>query len=185
MADTIETPLEIISPEGVEEQIVETVTFEIMLTLGADNPLVRPEQLFNTLDKLTEALGFTSSAPYFTKPDPQEVQAKMQAAAQKKSPEEQKIEGQMQLEQMKAQAAIQKEQAQMQADLATEQARIQAETQQNAEKLLIEREKIASNERIAMAKMQQDYQQHQESLSVQMRTADQAAAASRTNGAAQ
>jgi hypothetical protein len=138
-------------------QIVYNMQKEIAMTLGADNPYVKPDQLYNTLQKITETAGFPSADPFFTEPDMQEVAQKMQAAAQKPSPDEQKLQAQMQLEQMKMQANRDKEKAQMEADLMVKTAEIEAKTQENREKLALQRDQDAQKERIAMQQMQQDY----------------------------
>ncbi len=146
------------------------------MTLGDDNPLVKPEQFYNTLDKITETAGFASSGKFFTKPDPEGIAAKQQEAAQKPDPEQAKMQAQMEMEQAKMQSQMQIEQAkvqmqlqveqaqmesnrdrevaQMQADMQVKQIEIQARSQDNAEKWAIEREKMAQQERIEFAKIQ-------------------------------
>ncbi|WP_420013326.1 portal protein [Tateyamaria sp.] len=98
-------------------QIVLGLQKELLASIGPDNPYVKPDQLYNTLEKMTETAGFPSAEPYFTKPDPQEIAAKLQAQQNKPDPQTQKVQAQMQLEQTKAQARQQVEEAQMQADL--------------------------------------------------------------------
>jgi hypothetical protein len=64
----------------------------ILQTLGADNPLVKPNQYSNTLQKLVELLGFKNTTSYFTPipagyqppkpqtpPDPNQMLAQVQA----------------------------------------------------------------------------------------------------------
>ena len=147
-------------------QIIYGLQKEILLSIGADNPYVKPDQLYNTLEKITETAGFPSALPYFTSPDPQEVQAKMEAAKNAPNPEVEKIkaqaEAQMQVEQMKAQSTAQleqaklgiaaqsermkaevardKEMAQMQADLAVKQHEAETQAQLEAQKMQFERE---------------------------------------------
>jgi hypothetical protein len=98
-------------------QIVLGLQKELIASIGPDNPYVKPDQLYNTLEKMTETAGFPSAEPYFTKPNPEEIQAKMQSQQEQPDPAIQKVQAQMQLEQAKAQAREQVEQAQMQADL--------------------------------------------------------------------
>lgn len=107
----------------------------IVAAAGPSNPLVKPEQLYNTLAKLAETAGFPSADPYFTKPDPAEVQAQLEAQANQPTPEQIKAQTAAQLEQIKAQARAQVEQAQMQADLVVKQAEIAAERDRQAMKL--------------------------------------------------
>jgi NADH dehydrogenase/NADH:ubiquinone oxidoreductase subunit G len=99
-------------------QIVYGLQKELLLTIGADNPYVKPKQLYNTLEKLTETAGFPSAEPFFSEPDEAEVQAKIEEAKNAPDPEMQKvqaqIQGQMQLEQMKAQTSMQLEQGKLQ-----------------------------------------------------------------------
>lgn len=137
-------------------QIVLGLQRELLATIGPDNPYVKPEQLYNTLAKITETAGFPSADPFFSEPNPQEIQAKLQAQASKPSPEEQKLQAQMQMEQLKMQANRDKERAQMEADLQVQRAQIEAKSIENAEKLAMEREKIAMQERIALAKIEAD-----------------------------
>lgn len=87
---------------------------EVMANLGAMNPLVKPDQLYNTLKKICETAGFPSADPYFTKPDPQEIQAMQQQVSQQPSEmeafakvEEAKSQARLQVEQIKQQAQMQ------------------------------------------------------------------------------
>jgi hypothetical protein len=106
-------------------QVILGLQTQIMTELGPDNPLVKPDQLYNTLEKITETAGFVSADPFFTSPDPQEVQAKLQAAANAPNPDVEKIkaqgEVQMQIEQAKAQTTMQLEQGKLQVQAQTEQ----------------------------------------------------------------
>ena len=142
---------------GLQERIV--------AGLGPDNPFVKPENVWNVLSKLVEAAGIKTPDLFFTEPDQQEVEARLQATRNKPDPEQQKMQAQMQLEQAKLQVDMQKskmqadvardkERAQMEADLNVEQARIEADgiKQQRAlaadaalldKKLAFEREKLA------------------------------------------
>lgn len=136
---------------GTRERDIQAMQFvmnlqrEIVAGFGVDNPYVKPENLYNSMVKSIESAGLRSPNMYITKPDPQEVQQKMQAAAQKPDPEQQKIQleqakmqQQLQIEQQKAHGQVQKEQAQLQADLHTERARLEAETQHRAQELQVE-----------------------------------------------
>lgn len=132
----------------------------IMSSLGADNPLVKPDQLYNTLRKLTETAGFASADPYFTKPDPQEVQAKLQAKASQPPPEQIKAQTQMQIEQAKAEARRQVEEAQMQADLAVKQAEISGEA-------ALARQELAHKEEMARMKLELDAIKHRDQMALE------------------
>jgi hypothetical protein len=148
-------------------QVIYGLQKELLLSMGADNVFVKPEQLYNTLEKITETAGFPSAQPYFTDPDPEEVQRKMDEAKNAPNPDVVKIEAQgkvdaqiaqmnaqttlqleqsklniqAQSEQMKAEVARDKEAAQMQADLATKEQESAMEAQLEAQKMAFEREK--------------------------------------------
>jgi len=98
-------------------QIVLNMQREIIASFGPDNPFVKPHQLYNTMQKITETTGLPSADPFFTSPDPQEVAMKMQEQANKPDPDMVKIEAQMQLEQQKARTQTERERAQMEADM--------------------------------------------------------------------
>lgn len=99
----------------------------IIQQAGPMNPLVKPEQLYNTLAKIAESAGFPSADPYFTKPDEQEIQQQLESQQNQPSEAELKAQAQMQIEQAKGEARSQVEQAQMQADLMVTRAEIEAE----------------------------------------------------------
>lgn len=149
-------------------QVIYGLQKELLLAMGADNVFVKPDQLYNTLEKITETAGFPSAQPYFTSPDPQEVQAKLDEQKNAPDPEVVKIEAkgrvdaqlaqmqaqttlqleqakldiQAQSERMKAEVARDKEAAQMQADLATRQQESAMAAQLEAQKIGFEREKL-------------------------------------------
>ena len=149
-------------------QVIYGLQKELLLAMGADNVFVKPDQLYNTLEKITETAGFPSAQPYFTSPDPQEVQAKLDEQKNAPDPEVVKIEAkgrvdaqlaqmqaqttlqleqakldiQAQSERMKAEVARDKETAQMQADLATRQQESAMAAQLEAQKIGFEREKL-------------------------------------------
>lgn len=167
-------------------QIITAMQEKLIAAFGADNPIVKPDQLYNAIAKTVEAAGLKSPDLYFTKPDPAEVQAKMEAAKNKPNPEQMKIEGQKEIEQIKGQVQIAladkkmqvdalKEREQRDADLIVKQAELEKETearlqeaqikaQQEADKLQLEREKIASQERIEGAKLDVQVQLERERM---------------------
>jgi len=157
-------------------QVVTMMQEKLLAAFGPmNNPYVKPEQLYNGIAKTVEASGLKSVDQYFSNPDPQELQAMQQAAAQKPSPEQEKIQGQMQIEQVKGQVQLalkdkdiakeaSKEREQRDADLVIKQAEMEKETQsreheamleqmKSADELAIKREEIASKERIEFAKL--------------------------------
>ena len=161
-------------------QIVQNMQEKILAAFGPDNPFVKPDNLYNSSSKLLESAGLKTPSLYITKPDPAEVQAKLDAMKNQPNPEQMKIQAQMQLEQGKMQMAAEqtkmqmaadanREQAQMQADLQVKQAEIAAERQKQADKLTsdatlqanqlaFEREKFAAE----MAMRQQEAIQHRQ-----------------------
>jgi hypothetical protein len=158
-------------------QFVLTMQEKLLAAFGPDNPFVKPDQLYNAVSKVVEAAGLKSPDMFFTKPDPQEIQALLQAQANKPSPEQEKIQGALQIEQAKGQVQLQladkkmqveasKEREQRDADLVIKQAELEKETQAkvhdaqlkaqaDADKMALEREKMAMQERIELAKLAQ------------------------------
>lgn len=119
---------------------------KLLAGFGPDNPFVKPDNVYAAISKLAESAGLKTPRLYFTEPDPQEVQAQLDAQKNQPNPEKMKIDAQMQLEQAKmemeakkAEAQIQidqnREQAQMAADLQVKQAEIEAESIKQREKL--------------------------------------------------
>lgn len=136
-----------------------------------DNPFVGFKQLYNSIAKAVEVSGLRTPDAYFVQPDDDQIgmikQKAEQATANAPNPERDKLQAQMQLEDKKMAVQRDKEMAQGQADVAVKQAEMERDFQklqmegQHREmdaniKLQIEREKIASNERIATAKLQHD-----------------------------
>ena len=119
---------------------------KMLAGFGPDNPFVKPDNVSAAVMKLAESAGLKTPSLYFTEPDPQEVQAKLDAMKNRPDPEQAKLQAQMQLEQAKMQMQVEqakmqlqvdqnREQAQMQADLRVKQAEIAAEQQKQADKL--------------------------------------------------
>ena len=158
-------------------QFVLTMQEKLLAAFGPNNPFVKPDQLYNAVSKVVEAAGLKSPDMFFTKPDPQEIQALLQAQANKPSPEQEKTQGALQIEQVKGQVQLQladkkmqveasKEREQRDADLVIKQAELEKETQAkmhdaqlkaqaDADKMALEREKMAMQERIELAKLAQ------------------------------
>ena len=137
---------------------------EIIAGFGADNPFVKPDNLYATLAKLVESAGLKTPGTYFTEPDPEEVQARLEAAKNKPDPEQMKMQAQMQLEQAKMQASRDKEKAQMEADLMVKKAEIEANTRAEAERMQADaakqdrqiawdREKFMMTQRLELTKL--------------------------------
>lgn len=135
-------------------QMVIGLQEKLLVSMGPDNPFVKPENLYSAVVGMTAAAGIKTPSMFFTKPDPQEVEAKMQAMKNRPTPEQQKAQAQIQIEQVKAQNAAQmkqldvqvqrdKEAAQMQADLQVKMAELDKDAAKEAQRISFEREKLA------------------------------------------
>ena len=152
-----------------------TIQEKLEAAFGADSPILQPENIYNAVESAVNAAGIKAVGKYFTKPTPESIAAYKQQRAAQKSPEQQKVEAQIQLlgEQSKANTA--KETAQMQADMMVTEAKKNAdliiknaEAQKNQAdeyiKNLIETHKIASTERIELAKIMSAEKMHEQKL---------------------
>lgn len=136
----------------------------VMSSLGPDNPLVKPDQLYNTLKKLCETAGFASADPYFTRPDPQEVQAKLEAASQQPS----EMEIFEQVEKAKSEARLQVEQIKQQAQMQIKGAEQQYKAQ-------IDALKAQKDAEIARMKAELDLMKHNDQMALEWARLDQQA----------
>jgi hypothetical protein len=129
---------------------------------GIDGPLVKLENIYNTLDKMVQAGGFKSADPFFTDPqnaqqqppkppppDPRmmEMQAKMQL-------EQQKMQHQMQMDQAKASSQAQIDQAKAQTDAQRQQIEAQIKREVAVESARLEREKATTQMELELMKIQ-------------------------------
>lgn len=139
-------------------QIVMGAQEKLLTAFGPDNPYVKPDQLYNALAKMVESAGLKTPGLYFSEPDPQEVQAKLQADAQQPSPEMMKVQAQAQAEQaklqMQAQNEQQKLQAQLQADAAKMQADVAIKREQMAAEMQLRREQMLAEMQLKREQMQ-------------------------------
>jgi hypothetical protein len=134
---------------------------QILMQLGADNPLVSATQYVNTLRSIAEIGGFKDADQFF---NPPQVVAqtlamqKQQAAGQQQqpSPEQQQIQQVLQLEQQKAQADIQIAQQKAEADIALKREKMQAELEMEREKMIMEmnirRQELEAESQLRVAK---------------------------------
>lgn len=145
-------------------QLIAGMQRQILEGFGPANPLVDAEKLYNTLDESVKAAGLVVTDKFFNRPQPGQG---LQPPQQGPSLEQVKLQNRMALEQQKMAAQRDKEAAQAEADIAVKQAEMAKEERQfaldaerqridNEFKREIEREKIASAERIAAAKLQHD-----------------------------
>jgi Skp family chaperone for outer membrane proteins len=147
---------------------------KLLVSLGPDNPFVKPDNVYNAVSKFAESAGARSTELYFTKPDPAEIQAKMDAAKNQPNPELQKVQMQAQADaqaaQMDAQIQQQKNQTdadiqmqKLQGEFALKQEQLTKELQLKREQLIAELElkrqqsaaEIAMNAQITQARAAQ------------------------------
>ncbi len=135
---------------------------KFIASLGPQNPFVKPDQVYNAVSKFIEAAGLRTTSLYFTEPDPEEVKALAEAAANQPTPDQIKAQAQIQIEQAKLQANMQiedkrmqtaanKELAQMQADKEVEAARRETDLILKDKEIAWEREKLMMEQRMALA----------------------------------
>jgi len=156
---------------------------KLFAAFGPDNPFVKPENVYASISRMVEAAGLKTPGLYFTEPNPQEIAAKMQAAAQKPDPEEQKFQAQMQLEQVKLQTQQAKEKAQMDADLQVKQAEIQAQSIAQREKLEAEAALAAQRMSWEREKFTAELQLKREEMQIRRQDDMMKAQAARVTGA--
>lgn len=131
---------------------------------AANNPYVTPDNLYASLEKLVQASGLKSVDQYFTRPDPEQIAARLEAEANQPDPEAMKVQAQMQLEQAKMQFEVQKEQARLEkdasrereqrdADLVVERAKVEAEMAMKEREIAWEREKLMLQQRVELTKL--------------------------------
>jgi len=96
----------------------------IQLQGGLKGPLITAKNVYNTLEKIIEAMGLNSVEQYYTDPDTAE-----QEPPQGPSPEEQAMQMQMQMQQQSIQFQQQLEQMKAQFDMQIKQEKAQADVQ--------------------------------------------------------
>lgn len=111
----------------------------ILANLGADNPLVKPYQYSNTLQKLTELMGFKDTGKYFTPVSPD---FKMPAPQQHPDPN-------MMLAQVQAQ--------QIQADIINKDKTLQVQVAKNQAEDARERERITADQALRQYELELKY----------------------------
>ncbi len=162
---------------GTRERDMQVMQFvmgmqeKIIAGFGPDNPFVKPENLYQSLEQLIRAAGLKSPGLYFTEPNPEEIAAKMQAAQQQPSPEMMKVQAQAEAEKAKIELQGKAKAAEIQADTEAQRQRIAAEMQIQREKMQAELE--LSRERM-MAEMQ--LKREQMAMEAEMRAAMNATA---------
>lgn len=142
---------------------------KLLASLGPDNAYVKPDNLYAALEKTVQATGLKSVEQYFTRPDPAEVQAQLDAMKNQPDPEQMKMQAQMQLEHAKMQFDVQKTQAQMQADASKEQQQRDADMIVAKQKMEMDRELEAVRIQAQAALKQQDIAWQREKLMLEQR----------------
>jgi hypothetical protein len=149
---------------------------KLLASFGADdNPYVTADNLFNAIADAVKATGMKVVSRYFTKPDPQAIQQKLEAQKNQPNPEQIKLEAQKELEQAKLQVQVSREEAQMQADLKTKEAdaergmieitaKLEADLTMERERVAFEREKFQAE----LALKQAELELKRQSLMAQM-----------------
>lgn len=134
-------------------QTVMALQEKLLAAFGAQNPFVKPENLWNSLVKMIEAAGLKSPDMFFTEPDPEEIQALMQERAQQQDPAAIKAQADAQLAAQKLQLEAKK--AEMEFQL--EQQRLAVEMQDSERKAQIELLK-AQNESASLQLKAQEFE---------------------------
>ncbi|ASY63482.1 Phage portal protein [Sinorhizobium sojae CCBAU 05684] len=106
-------------------QMIQQLQEKLLATLGPDNPYVSPDNLYNGIAKSVEAAGLKSPELYFTKPTPEEIHRRMQAAAEQPNPEMQKLQMRSQAEAEKARLLAENERRKLEIDRELKLAEIQ------------------------------------------------------------
>lgn len=150
-------------------QIVMGLQEKLLAAFGAaNNPYVKPENLWESISKMVEAAGLKSPRVYFSEPDEQEIAALLEAQQNQPNPEMQKAQAQMQVEQMKAQMKAKTDQASAQIDAqrAQEDARLDREKAES--EMQLAREKMAAETQLAREKMQAEFELAREKMMMEM-----------------
>lgn len=150
------------------DMMVMTQVMQMQQTLlagfGPDNPFVKPENIWASTSKMVEAAGLRTPTLYFTEPDPEEVQAKVEAMRNAPDPEMVKLQAQAQLDQARMQMDMQaekarmevardKEMSQMQADLEVKRAERDAQMALKQQELQFKREELQRKMQLEYVKL--------------------------------
>lgn len=134
-------------------QMIMGLQEKMLAGFGPDNPFVKPENLWAALSKMVETAGLKTPETYFTEPDPQEVQQKLQAASQQGQAGEmakaQADQAKMQMEAQAKQAEMAMRREEMQAEMALKREQKEAEMQ-------LARERMEAEFALARDKMQME-----------------------------
>ena len=127
---------------------------QILMQLGADNPLVSATQYVNTLRSIAEIGGFKDADQFFNPPQvvAQTLEMQKQQAAQKQPQQDPAL----MMAQQKAQMEMQLAQQKAEADIALKRERMQAELEMEREKMIMEmdirRQELEAEAQLRVAK---------------------------------
>ena len=111
-------------------QMVQQLQEKLLSSLGpVNNPYVSPDNLYNSIAKTVEAAGLKSPDLYFTKPDQEQLQKRMEADAAKPDPEMQKVQAQAQADMEKAKLQAETDRMKLEAQTRVDMAKIEAESE--------------------------------------------------------
>ncbi|NQY81951.1 MAG: hypothetical protein HRT36_02675 [Alphaproteobacteria bacterium] len=120
---------------GLQEKLIES--------FGGDNPYVKPDQVYNSLEQITLSSGLPSASPYFTKPDDEDIQRRI--AEKQQQPSQADIT--LMIERERNDLRKQLEQTQMESDMRFEKFRVEIQSEMKVRELemkaQLEREKMA------------------------------------------
>lgn len=103
-------------------QLIIGMQEKLLAAFGPDNPYVKPDDLYNAVAKFAESAGARSPDMYFSKPDEEEIRARLEAAQNQPNPEMEKVKAQAE-----AKAAEAQSDAQLQGQKNENDARLQRE----------------------------------------------------------
>lgn len=109
-------------------QVIMGLQEKLLANFGAaNNPYVKPDDLWASIEKTVEATGLRSADQFFTKPSPEEIQQAIEAQSNKPDPEMQKAEMQAQIAQQKAAMDLQIAQIKTESDERLRMAELQSQ----------------------------------------------------------
>ena len=128
--------------------LIKNIQTEVATTMGASNPMVNVPEIYHTIEKIVQTLGYPAADPFFKKLTPEQIKEVTDQAAKQPSEEERKAEAQIKIEQAKAQITMQVEQGKAQVAMQIEQAKAQVAMQ-------IEQIKVEASNQVEQIKSQE------------------------------
>ena len=137
--------------------LIKTIQTEVAAEMGASNPMVNVPEIYNTIEKIVQTLGYPSADPFFKKLTPEQIEQIKKQAAEQPTEEEKKSKAAMELQEAKIQGEMQIEQAKLQVMMQLEQAKAQVSMQ-------VEQTKSQERVRVEAAQLEADTQVKQKEL---------------------